>query len=159
MALFEKLVIIHGLFEIIGMVQFLSNEFFWRLMSDCDNELLVQAEVMDGEVIPHTEAFSRWIRWGAKNIFSLNFNLSSKAVSFCSQKATLAAFCFAFASTSLPSWYDFSRNPVLVVIPHPNSSLPEPGNNSFTITLIHRSKYTRSPLTPVLHHLRFHSDP
>ena len=76
MALFEKLVIIQGSFKIIGMVQFLSNQFFWGLMSDCDYELLVQAEVMDGEVIPHTEEFSRWIRWGAKNIFSLKFDLS-----------------------------------------------------------------------------------
>ena len=65
MALFKKLVIIQGFFEIIGMVQFLSNELFLWLMSDCDNRLLVPAEVMDGEVIPHTEKFSGWNCWGA----------------------------------------------------------------------------------------------
>ena len=54
-----------GPFEIIGMVQILGNELFLWLMSDCDNRLLVPAEVMDGEVIPHTEKFSRWISWGA----------------------------------------------------------------------------------------------
>ena len=58
------------------MLQFLSNQLFLWLMADCDNRLLVLAEVMDGEVIPHTEKFSRWNGWGAKNIFSLNFNLS-----------------------------------------------------------------------------------
>ena len=65
MSLFKKLVIIQGLFEIIGMLQFLSNQLFLGLMSDCDNRLLVPAEVMDGEVIPHTEKFSRLHGWGA----------------------------------------------------------------------------------------------
>ena len=58
MSLFEKLLIIQGFFEIVGMVQFLSNELFLWLMADCDNGLLVLAEVMDGKVIPHTEKFS-----------------------------------------------------------------------------------------------------
>ena len=53
MSLFKKLVIIQGFFEIIGMVEFLSNQFLWGLMSDCDNRLLVPAYMMDGEVIPH----------------------------------------------------------------------------------------------------------
>ena len=58
------------------MVEFLSNQFFWGLMPDYDNRLPVLADMMDGEVIPHTEEFSRWICWGAKNIFSLKFDLS-----------------------------------------------------------------------------------
>ena len=58
MVIFKKLVIIQSPFEIVGMVQFLSNELFLWLMSDSDNRLLVPAEVMDGEVIPHTEKFS-----------------------------------------------------------------------------------------------------
>ncbi len=48
------------------MVQFLSNQLFFLFMSDCDNRLLVLAEVMDGEVVPHTEKFSEWISWGTK---------------------------------------------------------------------------------------------
>ena len=48
------------------MVQFLSNQLFLGLMSDCDYGLLALAEVMDGEVIPHTEKFSEWNCWGAK---------------------------------------------------------------------------------------------
>ena len=40
------------------MVQFLSNQLFLWLMADSDYELLVPSEVMDGEVIPHTEKFS-----------------------------------------------------------------------------------------------------
>ena len=45
-------------------------------MSDCDYGLLVPADVMDGEVIPRTEKFSGLHGWGAKNIFSLKFDLS-----------------------------------------------------------------------------------
>ena len=76
MSLFKKLVVIRGFFEIIGMVQFLGNELFLGLMSDCDNGLLVPAEVMDGEVVPYRKEFSEWNGWGAKNIFSLKFDLS-----------------------------------------------------------------------------------
>ena len=65
MSLFKKLVIIQGFFEIVGMVQLLGNELFLWLMADCDNRLLVLAEVMDGEVIPYRKEFSGWIGWGA----------------------------------------------------------------------------------------------
>ena len=68
------------------MVQFLGNELFLWLMTDCDNRLLVPAEVMDGKVIPHTEKFSGWNCWRAKNIFSLNFNLS---VSFVKESPSI----------------------------------------------------------------------
>ena len=53
-------------------------------MSDCDNGLIVLAEVMDGEVVPYGKKFSEWHGWATNNIFSLNFDLSSKVVSFCS---------------------------------------------------------------------------
>ncbi len=48
------------------MVQFLSNELFLWLMTDSDYGLLVPADMMDREVIPHTEKFSDWNGWGAK---------------------------------------------------------------------------------------------
>ena len=55
--------IIQGPFEIIGMVQFLSNQLFLWLMSDCDNGLIVPAEVMYGEVVPYGKKFSEWHGW------------------------------------------------------------------------------------------------
>ena len=63
MALFKKFVIIQGFFEIIGMVQFLSNQLFLWLMSDCDNGLIVPASVMDGKVVPDSKKFSEWHVW------------------------------------------------------------------------------------------------
>ncbi len=66
------------------MMQFLGNQLFLGLMTDCDNGLLVPANVMDGEMVPYGKKFSGWHVWEAKNIFSLNFDLFSKAVSFCS---------------------------------------------------------------------------
>ena len=69
MALLKKLVIIHGPFEIIGMSEFLSNQLFWGLMSDGDYGLPVPADMMYGEVIPHTETFSECIS-RATNFFN-----------------------------------------------------------------------------------------
>ena len=57
-SLIKKLLIIQGSFEIIGIVQFLGNELFLRLMPDSDYRLLVPAEMMDGEVIPHRKVQS-----------------------------------------------------------------------------------------------------
>ena len=45
------------------MVQFLKNQLFLWLMFDCDNGLLVPAEVMDGEVVPYRKEFSEWYSW------------------------------------------------------------------------------------------------
>ena len=61
MPLFKKLVIIQGLFDIIGMLQFSGNQLFFRFMSDCDYGLIVPAEVMDGEAIPYCKEFSECI--------------------------------------------------------------------------------------------------
>ena len=69
MSLFKKFVIIHGLFEIVGMVQFLSNELFFLFMSDCDNGFIVPADVMDGEMIPYSKKFSEWHGWATKKSF------------------------------------------------------------------------------------------
>ena len=66
MALFKKLVIIQSLFDIVGMVQFLSNELFFRFMSDSDYRLLVPADMMDRKVVPDGKKFSEWISWGTK---------------------------------------------------------------------------------------------
>ena len=63
MTFFKKLVIIQSLFEIIGMVQFLSNQLFLWLRADCDNRLIVPAEVMDGEVVPYGKKFGEWHVW------------------------------------------------------------------------------------------------
>ena len=60
MSLFKKLVIIRGSFEIIGMVQFLSNQFLGRFMTDCDNGFIFPADVMYGEVVPYGKKFSEW---------------------------------------------------------------------------------------------------
>ena len=67
-SLIEKLLIIQGSFEIIGMSEFLSNQFFLWLMTDCDNGLLVLADMMDGEVIPYTKKFCKYISWATKKI-------------------------------------------------------------------------------------------
>ena len=69
MALLKKLLIIHGPFEIIGMLQSLSNQLFVGLMADCDNGLVVPAGVMDGEVIPYGKKFSECIS-RATNFFN-----------------------------------------------------------------------------------------
>ena len=48
------------------MVQFLGNELFLGLMSDCDNGLIVPAKVMDGKVVPYGKKFSEWHGWATK---------------------------------------------------------------------------------------------
>ena len=45
------------------MLQFLSNQLFLGLMTDCDYGLLVPADVMDVEVVPYGKKFSEWISW------------------------------------------------------------------------------------------------
>ena len=45
------------------MMQFLSNQLFLGLMSDGDYGLPIPADVMDGEVVPHTEKFSELHGW------------------------------------------------------------------------------------------------
>lgn len=49
------------------MVQFLGNELFLWLLSDCDNGFIVSADVMDGETVSHTESGECIIR-ATKNI-------------------------------------------------------------------------------------------
>jgi hypothetical protein len=61
MVISKKLLIIHGPFEIIGMLQFLSNQLFFGFMSNCDYGLIVPTDVMDGEAIPYGKKFSECI--------------------------------------------------------------------------------------------------
>ena len=63
MTFFKKLVIIQSFFEMVGMMQFLSNQLFLGLMSDCDNGLIVSADVVYGEVVPYGKKFSEWYSW------------------------------------------------------------------------------------------------
>lgn len=57
--------VIHGFLEVVGVVQFLGNELLFLFLSDCDDGLLVPAEVVDEEAIPHTE-FAECIVWATK---------------------------------------------------------------------------------------------
>ena len=77
-ALFKKLLIIKSLFDIVGMVQFLSNELFFRFMSNCDYELLVPADMMERKVVPDGKKFSEWISWGTK--FQVVLHKPSRAI-------------------------------------------------------------------------------
>ena len=54
--------------HIIGMVQFLSNQSFLWLMSDCDYGFVVPADVMYGEVVPYGKKFSECISRATQKI-------------------------------------------------------------------------------------------
>ena len=62
------------------MSEFLSNQLFWGLMSDGDYGLPVPADMMYGEVIPHTETFSECISRATNCIFSLNGSSPARAL-------------------------------------------------------------------------------
>ena len=62
------------------MLQFSSNQLFLGLMPDCDNGLIVPADVMDREEVPHAEKFSECILQNFLDLTYQSFFLRVKNV-------------------------------------------------------------------------------